>query len=53
MKFQGDNKLDVTGVPYAATINKLLEKLGGTVTGAVSESTGNGKDATGQIIQQP
>ena len=52
-QFQADNGLDATGVPYGPTIKKLLEKLGGAVSGAVSESTGNRQDTTGQIIQQP
>ena len=52
-KFQKENGLDATGVPYAATIKKLLEKLGGTVSGTASESSGNRRDTTGQIIQQP
>ena len=37
-QFQADNGLDATGVPYGPTIKKILEKLGGAVSGAVSES---------------
>ena len=48
-QFQADNGLDTTGIPYGPTIKKILEKLGGTVSGAVSESTGNGKDANGKV----
>jgi hypothetical protein len=32
-------------VPYGPTIKKLLEKLGGTVSGAVSESNVNNQNA--------
>ena len=42
--FQADNELDATGVPYGPTIKKLLEKLGGTVSGAVSESNVNNQN---------
>ena len=52
--FQKKNNIrDKNGVPYGATIQKLLEKLGGAVSGTASESTGNRQDTTGQIIQQP
>lgn len=44
-QFQADNGLDATGVPYGPTIKKLLEKLGGTVSGAVSESNVNNQNA--------
>lgn len=44
-QFQVDNGLDATGVPYGPTIKKLLEKLGGTVSGAVSESNVNNQNA--------
>lgn len=44
-RFQKENELDATGVPYGPTIQKLLAKLGGVVSGTASESTGNGKDA--------
>lgn len=44
-QFQADNGLDATGVPYGPTIKKLLEKLGGTVSGAVSESHVNNQNA--------
>lgn len=44
-QFQADNGLDATGVPYGPTIKKLLEKLGGTVSGAVSESNVNNQHA--------
>ena len=47
-KFQKENGLDATGVPYAATIKKLLEKLGGAVNGATPESNANNKNATGK-----
>ena len=43
-QFQADNGLDATGVPYGPTIKKLLEKLGGTVSGAVSESNVNNQN---------
>ena len=43
-KFQVDNGLDVTGVPYGSTIKKLLEKLGGTVSGTASESSVNNQN---------
>ena len=42
--FQADNELDATGVPYGPTIKKLLEKLGGAVSGAVSESGVNNQN---------
>ena len=45
-KFQADNKLTVTGVPYVTTIRKLLEKLGGAVSGAASESNVNNQNVT-------
>ena len=48
-KFQADNGLDVTGVPYEPTIKKLLAKLGGAVSGAVSESSINNPNADGKI----
>ena len=44
-QFQADNGLDSTGLPYGPTIKKLLEKLGGTVSGAVSESNVNNQNA--------
>lgn len=44
-QFQADNGLDATGVPYGPTIKKLLEKLGGMVSGAVSESNVNNQNA--------
>ena len=44
-QFQADNGLDAMGVPYGPTIKKLLEKLGGTVSGAVSESNVNNQNA--------
>ena len=47
-QFQADNGLDVTGVPYGPTIKKLLEKLGGAVSGATPESNVNNKNATGK-----
>lgn len=43
-QFQADNGLDETGVPYGPTIKKLLEKLGGAVSGAVSESSVNNQN---------
>ena len=43
-QFQADNGLDATGVPYGPTIKKLLEKLGGAVSGAVSESGVNNQN---------
>ena len=43
-QFQTDNGLDATGVPYGPTIKKLLEKLGGAVSGAVSESGVNNQN---------
>ena len=52
-KFQGDNKLDVTGVPYGPTIKKLLEKLGGTVSGVVSESNVNNQNANADGKTKP
>ena len=48
-QFQADNGLDSTGLPYGPTIKKLLEKLGGTVSGAVSESNVNNQNAAGKI----
>ena len=45
-KFQADNNLTVTGVPYGTTIKKLLEKLGGAVSGSVSESNVNNQNVT-------
>ena len=48
-KFQADNGLDATGVPYGPTIKKLLAKLGGAVSGAVSESSINNPNADGKI----
>ena len=48
-QFQADNGLDATGVPYGPTIKKLLEQLGGTVSGAVSESSINNTNADGKI----
>ena len=48
-KFQADNGLDATGVPYEPTIKKLLAKLGGAVSGAVSESSINNPNADGKI----
>ncbi len=45
-KFQADNNLTVTGVPYGTTIKKLLEKLGGAVSGSVSESNVNNQNIT-------
>ena len=44
-QFQADNGLDTTGIPYGPTVKKLLEKLGGTVSGAVSESNVNNQNA--------
>ena len=46
-KFQVDNGLDVTGVPYGSTIKKLLEKLGGAVSGTASDSSVNNQNDTG------
>lgn len=43
-QFQADNGLDATGVPYGPTIKKILEKLGGAVSGAVSESGVNNQN---------
>ena len=48
-QFQADNGLDATGVPYGPTIKKLLEKLGGAVSGPVSESSINNTNADGKI----
>lgn len=48
-QFQADNGLDTTGIPYGPTIKKILEKLGGAVSGAVHESTVNNQNATGTI----
>ena len=48
-QFQADNGLDTTGIPYGPTIKKILEKLGGAVSGAVHESTVNNQNATGRI----
>ena len=44
-QFQADNGLDATGIPYGPTIKKLLEKLGGAVSGAASESNVNNQNA--------
>ena len=44
-QFQADNGLDATGVPYGPTIKKLLEKLGGAVSGATSESNVDNQNA--------
>ena len=46
-KFQGDNKLNVTGVPYGRTIKMLLEKLGGAASGTASDSSVNDQNDTG------
>ena len=51
--FQADNELDVTGVPYGPTIKKLLEKLGGTVSGAVSESNVDNQNANADGKTKP
>lgn len=51
--FQADNELDATGVPYGPTIKKLLEKLGGTVSGAVSESNVNNQNANADAKTKP
>ena len=48
-KFQIDNGLDVTGVPYGSTIKKLIEKLGGAVSGTASESSANNQNVDEQI----
>ena len=48
-QFQADNGLDATGVPYGPTIKKLLEKLGGAISGPVSESSINNTNADGKI----
>lgn len=48
-QFQADNGLDATGIPYGPTIKKILEKLGGAVSGSVSESNVNNQNATGKI----
>lgn len=52
-QFQADNGLDATGVPYGPTIKKLLEKLGGTVSGAVSESNVNNQNANADGKTKP
>ena len=52
-QFQADNGLDATGVPYGPTIKKLLEKLGGTVSGAVSESNVNNQNANADAKIKP
>lgn len=52
-KFQADNGLDATGIPYGPTIKKLLEKLGGTVSGAVSESNVNNQNANADGKTKP
>ena len=48
-QFQADNGLDTTGIPYGPTIKKILEKLGGAVSGAASESNVNNQNAAGKI----
>ena len=48
-QFQADNGLDATGIPYGPTIKKILEKLGGAVSGSVSESNVNNQNAAGKI----
>jgi len=48
-KFQVDNGLDVTGVPYGSTIKTLIEKLGGAVSGTASESSANNQNVDEQI----
>ena len=48
-QFQADNGLDATGIPYGPTIKKILEKLGGAVSGVVPESNVNNQNATGRI----
>ena len=45
-KFQKENGLDATGVPYGSTIKKLLEKLGGAVSGTASDSSVNNQNDT-------
>ena len=52
-QFQADNGLDSTGLPYGPTIKKLLEKLGGTVSGAVSESNVNNQNANADGKTKP
>ena len=52
-QFQTDNGLDSTGLPYGPTIKKLLEKLGGTVSGAVSESNVNNQNANADGKTKP
>ena len=52
-QFQADNGLDATGLPYGPTIKKLLEKLGGTVSGAVSESNVNNQNANADGKTKP
>ena len=52
-KFQGDNKLDVTGVPYGRTIKMLLEQLGGAVSGTASESSPNNQDTNANDKTKP
>ena len=44
-QFQADNGLDTTGIPYGPTIKKILEKLGGAVSGTASESSVNNQNA--------
>ena len=44
-QFQADNGLDTTGIPYGPTIKKILEKLGGAVSGATSESNVDNQNA--------
>ena len=52
-QFQADNGLDATGIPYVPTIKKILEKLGGTVSGAVSESNVNNQNANADGKTKP
>lgn len=52
-QFQADNGLDATGIPYGPTIKKILEKLGGTVSGAVSESNVNNQNANADGKTKP
>ena len=44
-QFQADNGLDTTGIPYGPTIKKILEKLGGAVSGVAPESNVNNQNA--------
>ena len=48
-QFQADNGLDTTGIPYGPTIKKILEKLGGAVSGVAPESNVNNQNAAGKI----